>query len=130
MLPNASVPRGGYSGGGIVVAAADRRGSLGSLSSCSSRCEVQGNGGMGLHVRGNPIFCQVMKYDQTVSSIHFISSGGPTQKARVEMFLISPLFLGGRGQLKYLILSYQICILFTLQLQKTEYLWVVDKQDQ
>lgn len=92
MLPNASVPRGGYSGGGIVVAAADRRSSLGSLSSCSSRCEVQGNGGMGLHVRGIPIFSQVIKYDQTVSSIHFLSSGGPTQQARVEMFLISPLF--------------------------------------
>lgn len=92
MLPNASVPRGGYSGGGIVAAAADRRGSLGSLSSCSSRCEVQGNGGMGLHVRGIPIFSQVIKYDQTVSSIHLLSSSGPTQQARLEMFIIG----GGR----------------------------------
>lgn len=39
MLPNASVPRGGYSG-----AAAVDWGSLGSLRGCSNCCEVQGNG--------------------------------------------------------------------------------------
>lgn len=44
MLPNATIPRGGYIEGGCVAAAADRRGSLGSLSSCSNGCEVQGNG--------------------------------------------------------------------------------------
>lgn len=42
MLSRPSCPRGGYSGGGSVVAV-DGRGSLGSLSSCSNHCEVQGN---------------------------------------------------------------------------------------
>lgn len=60
MLPNATVPRRGYSGGCSVAAAADRRGSLGSLSRCSNHCEIQGNGGIGLHVRGNPIFSQII----------------------------------------------------------------------
>lgn len=71
MLPNATVPRGGYSGGCSVAAAADRRGSLGSLSSCSNHCEVQGNGGIGLHVRGNPIFSQIIStFKQYPPHIH------------------------------------------------------------
>lgn len=66
MLPNATVPRGGYSGGGsVAAAAADRRGSLGSLSSCSNCCEVQGNG-----VWDYMLGVTQYQYDQTVSSVY------------------------------------------------------------
>lgn len=91
MLPVATVPRGGNGGRcSVVVAAADSRSSLESLSSCSNGCEIQGSG-LWESMLGLTRYLVKSLRSKCFVLIYTYSSGGPTQEVVQKMFLM------GRG---------------------------------